>query len=256
MEGLHDMDLMLKYYVEINNFLQDILTTEKEKIMQAAELVAAHIKQDKIFYVYGPGGHSNLASQEVFFRAGGLMHASAILDEGTLLSGGALRSMAMERTPGYGRIVMDDNNLKHGDLLIIVNAYGINAATIDAALEAKERGVKTIGVCSAEHAENTPMEHPARHPSKHNLHDITDICIDSKVNVGDAVLEIEGQEQKVGAISSFANAFILNSISIEAIALLSKEDIQPPIWKSGNATGGDEWNAQFINRFKGRIKKL
>ncbi|WP_218013661.1 hypothetical protein [Georgenia sp. 311] len=31
-----------------------------------AEPVAA----DRLVHVYGPGGHSNLASQEVFFRAG------------------------------------------------------------------------------------------------------------------------------------------------------------------------------------------
>ena len=67
------------------------------------------------------------------------MHISAILDEGTLLSNGALRSMAIERTPGYGKIVIEDYNLKKDDLLILINAYGINAALIDAALEAKRR---------------------------------------------------------------------------------------------------------------------
>src|SRR5690606_493047 len=102
----------------------------------------------------------NLAAQEVFFRAGGLMHISAILDEGTLLSNGALRSMAIERTPGYGRVVIADQNLGPGNLLILVNAYGINAALIDAALEAKRRGVFLIGVSSRRHAEATAPEHP------------------------------------------------------------------------------------------------
>jgi uncharacterized phosphosugar-binding protein len=49
--------------------------------------------------------------------------------------------MAIERTPGYGRFVINDYGLTEGDLLIIVNAYGINAATIDAALEVRRRGV-------------------------------------------------------------------------------------------------------------------
>lgn len=250
------IDVMVTYYEEINKALSEILKTEKENILKAAKLVAAQIKQDKIFYVFGPGGHSNLASQEVFFRAGGLMHASAILDEGTLLSNGALRSTAMERTPGYGRIVIDDNRLQQDDLLIIINAYGINAAVIDAALEAKERNVTTIGISSVAHAESTPLDHPARHPSKRNLHDLTEVSIDSKIKVGDAVIEIEGLEQKVGSMSTFANAFLLNSICIEATGLLAQENIQPPIWKSGNTTGGDEWNQQFIHRFKGKIKNL
>ncbi|MGN8648182.1 sugar isomerase domain-containing protein [Gracilibacillus sp. HCP3S3_G5_1] len=250
------MDVMLKYYDEIKNILSAVIATEKDTINEAASVVAAHIKQDKIFYVFGPGGHSNLASQEVFFRAGGLMHASAILDEGTLLSNGALRSMAIERTYGYGRIVIEDNHLQKGDLLIMVNAYGINSATIDATLEARDRGVKTIGICSFEHAESTPKNHPARHPSKYNLHEITDISIDSKIKVGDAVVTIEGIEQKVGALSTFVNAFILNSICMEATQKLAKANIEPPIWKSGNATGGDEWNQQFMDRFKDKIKKL
>ncbi|MFS0647611.1 sugar isomerase domain-containing protein [Siminovitchia sp. 179-K 8D1 HS] len=250
------MKLMMSYYEEIVSYLNEIMKTEKDAMQKAAEAVASHVKDDQIFYVYGPGGHSNLASQEVFFRAGGLMHASAILDEGTLLSGGALRSMKIERMPGYGRLVLDDYQLQSGDLLMIVNAYGINAATIDAALYAKELGVKTIGICSFEHAKETPIDHPARHPGKHNLQDIVDIAIDSKIKVGDAVLKIEGQEQKVGAISTFTNAFILNNITIEATRLLAEENIQPPIWKSGNATGGDEWNNQFIERFKGKIKNL
>lgn len=250
------IDVMVTYYEEINKALSEILKTEKENILKAAKLVAAQIKQDKIFYVFGPGGHSNLASQEVFFRAGGLMHASAILDEGTLLSNGALRSTAMERTPGYGRIVIDDNRLQQDDLLIIINAYGINAAVIDAALEAKERNVTTIGISSVAHAESTPLDHPARHPSKRNLHDLTEVSIDSKIKVGDAVIEIEGLEQKVGSMSTFANAFLLNSICIEATGLLAQENIQPPIWKSGNTTGGDEWNQQFIHRFTGKIKNL
>lgn len=250
------MELMDNYYKEIISYLEDIMSTETLSMKKAAETIAAHVKDDKIFYVYGPGGHSNLASQEVFFRAGGLMHASAILDEGTLLSSGALRSMAIERIPGYSRVVLDNNNLKSGDLLIIVNAYGMNAATIDAALYASELGIKTIGICSFEHAKNTPENHPARHPSKKNLQDIVDISIDSKIKIGDAVIDIEGQEQKVGAISTFTNAFILNNMIIETTKLLAEQNIQPPIWKSGNATNGDEWNNQFISRFQGKIKNL
>lgn len=250
------MELMGKYYQEILANLESIMNLEEDSMRQAAEAIASHIEADNIFYVYGPGAHSNLATQEVFFRAGGLMHVSAILDEGTLLSSGALRSSAMERMPGYGRVVLENYNLKKGDLLIIVNAYGMNAATIDAALYAKEIGVKTIGICSFDHANQTPKDHPARHPSKQNLQEIVDIKIDSKIKLGDAVIDIEGQEQKVGAVSTFTNAFILNNIIIEVTRLLAKRNVQLPIWKSGNTAGGDEWNKQFISDFKGKIKNL
>src|SRR5690606_19813611 len=122
-----------------------------------------------------------------------------------LLSGGSLRSMAIERTPGYGKVVITDQRLKEGDLLILVNAYGINAALIDAALEAKRRGVFLIGVNSHEHANNSAPTHPARHPTKHNLHELVDIAIDCKVPIGDAIVQVPGMTEKIGAISTFAN---------------------------------------------------
>ncbi|WP_370589769.1 sugar isomerase domain-containing protein [Thermoactinomyces sp. CICC 10523] len=247
--------VMEQYFRKIVAHLER-LREEADAVKRAARLIADHVKQDKIVYVYGPGGHSNLGAQEIFFRAGGLMHISAILDEGTLLSGGALRSMAIERTPGYGAIVIDDYQLGAGDLLIIVNAYGINAATIDAALEAKRRGVTTIGVTSVQHAAMTPENHPARHPTKKNLYELVDVVLDCKVEVGDAVVSIPGLEQRVAAISTFANAYLLNSLMAEAVQLLVLEGVTPPIWMSGNALGGDEANARFIDRFKGRIKKL
>ena len=245
-----------QYLEKVTAHLREIYEEEHGSILQAAKLIANHIEQDKLVYAYGPGGHSNLGSQEIFFRAGGLMHISAILDEGTLLSGGALRSMAMERTPGYAKIVLDDYGVGEGDLLIIINAYGINSATIDAALEAKRRGITTIGVTSVRHAKGTPPDHPARHPSKKNLYELVDVVLDCKVNVGDAVAVIDGLEQKVGAVSTFANTFLLNSVVAETVNLLVSKGITPPIWMSGNATGGDAANARFIGRFKHRIKKL
>jgi uncharacterized phosphosugar-binding protein len=96
-----------QYLQKIFDHLQRLHDEEGDSIGEAARMVAEHVKEDKIVYAYGPGGHSNLAPQEIFFRAGGLMHVSAILDEGTLLSNGALRSMAIERTSGYGRGVME-----------------------------------------------------------------------------------------------------------------------------------------------------
>ncbi|MDM5201110.1 SIS domain-containing protein [Fictibacillus enclensis] len=248
--------LTTQYLEQVTNHMKKLHDKEGESILKAARMVADQIKEDRLVYAYGPGGHSNLGSQELFFRAGGLMHVSAILDEGTLLSSGALRSMAIERTPGYSSIVMDDYGLQQGDLLIIINAYGINSATIDAALEAKKRGILTIGVTSRSHADETPADHPARHPSKKNLYELVDVVLDSKVPVGDAILEIENVEQKVAAISTFANSFLLNAMAAEAIGMLAKDGVTPPIWKSGNASGGDEWNGQFIERFKGKIKKL
>jgi uncharacterized phosphosugar-binding protein len=244
------------YLSKITALQQRILTEEATQVDIAAHRVADQIRADRLVHVFGPGGHSNLASQEVFFRAGGLMHMSAILDEGTLLSNGALRSMAIERTPGYGRIVIDNCALGPDDLLILVNAYGINAALIDAALRSRELGATTIGVSSREHAENTAPEHPARHPSKRNLHDVVDVHIDTKVPIGDAVMEVPGVHERTAAVSTFTSAFTLNWMVLSVIELLAADGTEIPMWRSGNAPGGDEANARFQERFRGRVRHL
>ena len=252
-----DADALCAAYLDrTHELMRAILETERDSLDRAADRLADQIAADRLIHVFGPGGHSNLAAQEIFFRAGGLMHVSAILDEGTLLSNGALRSMAIERTPGYGRVVIADRGLGPDDLLILVNAYGINAALIDAAIEAKQRGAFVIGVSSRGHADQTAPDHPARHPTKQNLHDLADIAIDTKVPVGDAVVRIPGVGEPVAAVSTFANAFALNCLVIRTIAKLAERGIEPPVWRSGNAPGGDEANGRFIGRFRGRVRSL
>jgi len=247
------MDMYLK---EVIGIIEEIHHSEKERILEVSRVIAEQIKKDRLVYIWGPGGHSNLAAMEIFFRAGGLMHVNAILNTETMLSAGALKSMQVERLPGYGKIVIEDYGIGEGDLLIVVNAYGINSATIDAALTAKERGATVIGISSHEHALNTPAGHVARHPSKLNLHEVVDFAIDCKLKVGDACIKLDDFEQKIGALSTFANAYVLNSVVIEAINMLVDEGIKPPVWMSGNADGGDEWNKKFMGEFRDKIRML
>lgn len=244
------------YFSAVQDLMRRILDEESEALDKAAEMLADQIAADRLVHVFGPGGHSNLATQEVFFRAGGLMHISAILDEGTMLANGALRSMAIERTPGYGKVVIANRGLGETDLLVLVNAYGINAALIDSALEARSRGCTIIGISSAGHAANTAPDHPARHPTKQNLQDVVDLHVDTKVPIGDAVVAVPGIGEKIAAVSTFANAFTLNCLVIRVVAKLKDRGIDPPIWRSGNAPGGDAANARFIDKFRHRVPTL
>ena len=250
------MDYVLQYYEKVTEYMRRIRDEEADSMKKAAVRIADQVAADRLVHIWGPGGHSNMAAMEVFFRAGGLMHMSAILDGGTLISDGALRSMQIERLPGYGKTIIGTFNIGPDDLVIMVNAYGINSCTIDGALESKNRGADVIGISSVEHAENTPVDHVARHPSKKNLHEVVDIHVDTKVPVGDAVISIEGITQKIGATSTFVNAYALQSIVILTIEELAARGVEPPIWRSGNASGGDEWNNRFIERFKGRVRYM
>lgn len=251
-----DSTFLRSYADSIATHFASIIEHGEQNILAAAAAVADQVERGDIVHVYGPGGHSNLAAQEIFFRAGGLVNVSAVLDEGTLLSNGALRSVAMERTANYGRTVIKTLGLGASDLMILVNAYGINAALIDAAICTRETGATLIGVSSVQHAENVPGDHPARHPSRSNLHDLVDIHVDSRVPLGDAILALDAVEDPFSAISTFANAFVLQGIVAEAIAMLADRGFEPTIWRSANAPGGDERNSRFIDDFQHRVEWL
>jgi uncharacterized phosphosugar-binding protein len=243
------------YKDAVVGLFEQIEREEQQAIDRAADLMAEAIKRDQLIHVIGPGGHSNIGAYEMFYRAGGLVPINAILDPGTLLSMGARRSTIIERTPGYGQAVLEAFEVNDG-VLIIVNAYGINAMCIDVALEARRRGIPTIGVTSRAFAEKVPANHPARHPSKKNLFEVVDVHIDCHMPFGDAVVSIEGLQQKVAPVSTLVNCFTLNLLVIRTVEKLLEKGIKPPIWTSANIPGGDQANKEYIKRYKGRIRLL
>lgn len=236
--------------------LARIRDEEGEAILRAGMAVADRIAEDRLIYVIGPGGHSQIGAEEVFSRAGGLACIWSFIDDGFYLGHGAARSMAIERTPGYAPAILGEAGMEAGDVLIIVNAYGINAATIDSALFARERGITTIGVTSVDNQRGLAQGHPSRHPSGKDLCDLVDILVDTKMPLGDAVMTVEGVKEKVGPVSTMVNAFTMNSIMLEAIAELARRGIEPPVWRSSNSPGGDEANLAVTARYRHRVPNL
>ena len=96
-----------RYFREIVCMFQKTLDDETGAIAMAAELMGNVIMEDKLIHVIGTGGHSNLGAEEMFWRAGGLVPINAILDPGTMLSHGAIRSNHVERAGGYAKAVLD-----------------------------------------------------------------------------------------------------------------------------------------------------
>lgn len=244
------------YLRQVTGLLERLAAEEGEAIKRAGVAVADRIAEDRLIYAIGPGGHSQIGAEEVFSRAGGLACIRAFLDDGFYMGHGAARSMAIERTPGYARAILSDSEMGAGDILIICNAYGINSGTIDSADYAREHGITSIGVTSIANQRGLPKGHPSRHPSGRDLCDIVDIVIDTKMPSGDAVMRVDGVHEKVGPVSTYLNAFAMNSIMLEAIAELARRGIEPPVWRSSNSPGGDEANVAVTARYKSRVKGL
>ena len=244
------------YLDQAMELLLRIRNEEGESIAKAGSAVADRIAEDRLIYVIGPGGHSQIGAEEVFSRAGGLACIWSFIDDGFYLGHGAARSMAIERTPGYARAILNQADMGEGDVLVIVNAYGINSATIDSAQYAREKGILSIAVTSVANQRGLPQGHPSRHPSGLDLCDLADIVVDTKMPLGDAVMAVDGVKEKVGPVSTMVNAYALNSIMLQAIGDLANRGIEPPVWRSSNSPGGDEANLEVTARYRNRVPNL
>lgn len=244
-----------RYFGSICEIFSGIISDPDGSIRKAAEMMADAIMQDKLIHVIGTGGHSNLGAEELFWRAGGLVPINAILDPGTSLIHGAIRSNIVERSSGYAKSVLDAYGIFDG-VIVIVNAYGINSMTIEVAMEARKRGVPTIGVTSRSFGDNVPENHPARHMSGQNLFEIVDVWVDCHMPYGDAIVDFPGLTQKVGPSSTMANCFTVNLLVVETVNCLLERGCTPPLWQSANLPGGDQANSAYQEAYKGRVKHL
>ena len=234
------MEAILQYYAAVAERLDRIMKEQREPMEKAAALIAEHVMAGRIYHIFGTGGHSNMAAIEMHHRAGNLAPTNCMMDAGISSERGSFR--AMERVVGYAPKVLRYYGVNPGDLLIAVNAYGINPVTIDTALECKRLGVTLVAITCP--GLSVQIEHGAkmRHPSNKNLFELADIVIDDYTPYGEAVVGFEGLPYKVSPVSTITNLFIINALNAMACEIMVANGFQPPVWISGNIVGGDEAN--------------
>jgi uncharacterized phosphosugar-binding protein len=256
MNGNANNDHLTQYLTRITGYLHSIWQNQKKTIRRGAELMADQIAADRLIYVFGVGGHSYVGSEEFFYRAGGLANISPMFDLSLSLAGGGQKSTMLERLEGYGDKVVAAHHLAAGDLLVITSVYGMNACTIDAALEAKRRGCRLLAVTSVEAAKNTPPGFVARHSSAKSLHEIADVTVDTHVPYGEVCVDIPGVDQLMGGTCNILQCFCINALVMEAAAICAERGVDAPVWSSANVAGGDEGNRNLLERFTPRVKYL
>ena len=236
--------------------LERIQREQWGNIEAGARLMADAIEQDRLIHVYGGGGHTTLVMGEMFFRAGGLANINPIMETGLSVFNQALKYLELERCVNYGRSIVKYFRLQPDDLLIIFHNIGINPATIDAAMEAKEAGAKLVAVSSSRWQEQMPADHFIRHPSGKNLFDLADVCIDDYNEVGDCAVTVPGFDTPIAPNSNLIDFYIAHRLEIECVRQCVARGIEPPVWRSANAPGGDEFNARFVEKYLPRVKML
>ena len=250
------MDHSSGYLPKVMELLTRVENEQYDNILAAARLMADAIGADRLINIYGGGGHTTLPVGEMFFRAGGLCNINPCMETGLSVFNQAQKYLALERCENYGRAIMDYYALAAGDLLIIFHNIGTNAATIDAAMQAKERGAKIVAVSSVEWQQGIPEDYELRHPSHKNLNDFADVCIDDYNPLGDTVVKLEGFDTPIAPVSNVIDFYIAHRLEIECAKECLARGIQPPFWRSANVPGGDEFNQSNLKKYGPRIKML
>jgi uncharacterized phosphosugar-binding protein len=208
---------------------------------EAARVIADALANGRTLHAFGTG-HSHMLAEELYYRAGGLKRVRPILFEGLTLHGSSVRlGAAMERLPQLADALFDDQGMVEGDVLVVASNSGSNAVASRLAQRARDAGVRVIAVTSLGHA--TSPE--ARANPLPRLHELADVVIDNGGVVGDAAIEIDGFERRVGPTSTVVGAAMLNAIVAEVVERLVARGITPDVYASSNIEGGDKINERL-----------
>jgi uncharacterized phosphosugar-binding protein len=247
---------MHAYLQNVQSKLDAVESSQADAIRKAGAMIADAYQADRLIHVYGGGGHTVMMVCEMFFRAGGLANVNPIFGHDISPLCQALKYLEIERTTGYGACLIRYYNLQKDDLLIVFHNIGYNPTTIDAVEEAKKRGAKIIAVSSTDWQKKLPKDHHIRHPNGKHLFEYADLKIDDANPFGDADYYVEGYDVAVAPTSTIVDSYIAHRMIIEAVAEMKKRGLEPPIFRSANLPGGDEFNAKLIERYRNRVKDL
>ncbi|MGG3495225.1 SIS domain-containing protein [Peribacillus simplex] len=240
---------MNSYFEEVQALLKIVGEQEKQSIKESVEHISKAVVSDGVIHLFG-SGHSHILTEEVFYRAGGLAAIHPIFVEDLMLFKGASRSSQLERQNDLSEKFMLDEDIRPGDVCIVISSSGVNPVPIDVAIIAKEKGAFVIGLTSPEYANSCP----SRHKKKLYLHDVVDLVIDNHISKGDTLLK--SNNISFGSGSTVIGAVLLNMIFTQVIETIIESGVTPPVFLSSNIEGADEHNQKIIAKYKTRIPQL
>lgn len=236
-----------RYFDDLIGRLATLKTRLAEPIENTVQLIVTAARADRRIFVFGTG-HSHMMAEELHYRAGGLALTVPILCGAIMLQDGATASSAFERIDGAVLPILDRYGIQEGDVLIVVSNSGVNAAPIDAARYAREKGAAVIALTSVTYSNAIANGRP-------HLLSLADVVLDNDAPSGDAVLEVEGSALKVGPVSTALGVTILNAVFAEVAARLIAEG-DAPIYLSANMPGAGDVNRKLVLRYRDRNPHL
>lgn len=238
-----------KYYEEISRILARIDESQGPKIQEAASRFAGAIEGGNRVYLFG-SGHSVIPVMDVFPRYGSFVGFVPLYDPRLMWfnvvgPGGVRELLWLERREGYAEVFLKSYPLEKGDVMLVFSHGGNNAAPIEIAMGAKNRGLPVVSVSS--HA-NLAVSRAA-HSTGKRLAEVADIAIDNCVPPEDALVPV-GRREPVAAGSTMAAVFIAMALVAETGARLAEQGFDLTTFVSPNVPGvGPDHNMRVFDTY-------
>jgi uncharacterized phosphosugar-binding protein len=154
---------------------------------------------------------------------------------------GQRQAMFIERVEGLAEVILSNFTFGAHDAFMVFSVSGRSAVPIEIAMGARRRGMPVIAVTSV--SESTAA--PSRHPSGTRLLDHGDVVIDLGTPPGDALVDLDGLDTRVGPGSTFVLAAVANEIKVQTAELLVGRDAMPAVITSSSVVGEERSTALF-----------
>jgi uncharacterized phosphosugar-binding protein len=241
---------MLDRYVDAaRHTLGEVAATQGEPFEEAARLVADSVAAGGMLHLFG-AGHSLLLALDAYTRAGGLACVNPILDPALSPTSG-LELARIERTEGRAAAILEAEDLRPGEVVLVVSNSGVNAVPVEVAIGCRERGLRVVALTNLEQAKATAP----RHPSGARLHELADVVVDNRCPPGDAAVTLASGD-RVGPLTTVVGAAVVTALCARVAELLGERGQRPPVLASQNLDGRPaiEDNAERIRPYLDRVR--
>ena len=225
------------YADAVRRLAENVVDGQRERIEAAGEAVADSMTRGGAPLLMDTAGW--LAPQ-VLGQPGSLMALAPLACELRLDNPMPLRSAsrsiqaATDLEQRTAALALSASYAQPGDTLIINADAGADRKAVAMALEAGAAGITTVGIAS--HARSEAAT--SGHASGKMLHEAVDIAIANGAPVGDAMVDVSGNE-RICPASAMGAAMAWWAIQAAAMMQLQARDIQPSVWRS-ELLGGRE----------------
>jgi len=240
-------EVIESYFLAIQALQGHVLKSQSEKLIQAASRMADTIQSKKRILIFG-SGHSHIMAEEAFYRAGGLAPATPIFSPMLMLHEDPYLSSRLERSSGVAAILLERYHPNPGEMIFIFSNSGVNYLPVELGVLAHQFGLYVVSVSALAYAQTAALSELGV-----RLDEVADLAIDNGGIPGDALLQLEGCDWRVGPSSTILGALIWNSLVVECVACLLARGWQSselPVIASLNMPGAPEHNEDVLAQWR------